>query len=301
MSRHHKFRPEPLTKKQLKEYVLPIGIATALEIGFSNVALKLLSVSFGTILKGGAPVFTMLWGLLLSVEKFSPNVCMSLFTIAIGIALASFGEEEKTFNLLGFILQLLATALGGLRWAMTHVLLKGGDGEKMPPLTATLYTSPMTAACVLPFAVLLEGGNVITRLNEIERSEFWIILGTMTLVGSLVFVLLISEYWLVNATSSLALSVAGVFKELLTIAGGIVLLREHLTVLNVIGFLVCQVGIFIYVWLRYNRSDEGEDNGERHAELELPLTQGDISDGVGSADGEIESIEEEKLKVHVGR
>lgn len=251
VSRREKWRPRPLTQRQFREYVLPIGITTALEIGFSNIALKLLTVSFGTILKGGAPIFTMFWGLLFRVESFSTAVFFSLLTIAVGIALASLGEGHA-FSLTGFILQLLATALGGLRWAMTHVLLQGSTMDAMPPLTATLYTSPMTALCVMPFAFALEGGEALKRITEFEPSEFRMVILTMSFVATLVFILLTSEYWLVNATSSLALSVAGVFKELITIGGGIYLFSEHISFLNTVGFIVCQIGIFAYIYLRYD-------------------------------------------------
>lgn len=122
----------------------------------------------------------------------------------------------------------------------------------MDPLTATLYTSPTTALCVLPFALAIEGGSVWNRVvNDVKPGELPIILGTMTIVATLVFFLLISEYWLVNATSSLALSVAGVFKELLTIGGGVILFREHISFLNGLGFVICQLGIFAYIYIRY--------------------------------------------------
>ncbi|PXF48533.1 putative transporter [Gracilariopsis chorda] len=225
----------------------------------------------------------MIWGLLFGIESFSTNLCLSLVTIASGIALASVGEGHS-FILHGFILQLMATALGGLRWAMTHVLLRGKPGasgenaeQHMSPLTATLYTSPTTAACVLPFAIMLEGPSVFKRVQELETRELWIILGTLTLIGSLVFILLISEYWLVNATSSLALSVAGVFKELLTIAGGVVFFKEIMTLLNIIGFFTCQIGILAYVYIRYDPSD-GLTSQEEIPSTEIPLTMAEVSD-----------------------
>ncbi|CDF38284.1 unnamed protein product [Chondrus crispus] len=250
------------------------------------MALKILTVSFGTILKGGAPVFTMMWGLLLGIETFSVHLCLSLFVIALGIALAAFGQH--TFVLTGFILQLLATALGGLRWAMTHGLLKGTrDGEssqRMAPLTATLYTSPTTALCVLPVALLFEGSQVATKMTTITANEFWIIFGSMLFVGTLVFILLMSEYWLVNATSSLALSVAGVFKELLTIAGGITFFKDDLTLLNTIGFSICQAGIGAYMWLRYDPDETTRVN--QVPVSELPLTYNEASDGEGYEMGE---------------
>ena len=230
-------------------------------------------------------MFTMLWGLLLRTETFRGNVCLSLLTIALGISLASIGEGHE-FILNGFILQLLAVALGGLRWAMTQVLLKGREGGAMPPVTAILYTSPTTAACVLPFAVFLEGKDVLNRFQELEKNEIWIIAGTMTVVASLVFILLVSEYWLVNDTSSLGLSVAGVFKELITIGGGIILFSEHMTGLNVVGFIICQIGIFAYAYLRYEKPPSGvSPRSTENQQLPLVVNE-DMED-------ELERIEEQ--------
>lgn len=250
VSFHPRFHVEKLSRERFLRYVLPIGMLTALEIGSSNVALKILSVSFGTILKGGGPVFTFLWGLVLGVEEFSGRVLFALVFIALGIALASLGEGGE-FHPLGFSLQLLSSALGGLRWAMTHKLLKASSDEPLSPLAAVLYTSPLTSLCVLPVALALEGP--VLWQNPVDSSELPVILLTMTSVATLVFLLLMSEYWLVNATSSLALSVAGVFKELLTIGGGILFLAETVDALNVIGFLISQIGILSYIWLRFDK------------------------------------------------
>jgi len=327
------------SSKLLWEFVAPIGVCTALEIGCSNLALKILTVSFGTILKGVAPVFTFVWGLFFGIEHFSWMVASALAMIATGIALASLGEGQA-FELLGFVLQLVSSALSGLRWAMTHKLLKqGGDDDDdnnnnnvdsesngarpaaltnfnderihnnnnndnidayhndgfqdednneegvndtsikpLPPLAAVLYTSPMTCVAVLPFAIALEGERILRGsshpghdnnssnmtnnnstmvpvwddVHEKEDSDptTVIVLGTMTVIATLVFVLLMSEYWLVKVTSSLTLSVAGVFKELLTIGGGLFLFSESVDTLNVVGFVISQIGILSYVWLR---------------------------------------------------
>ena len=345
LSRHPKLRAPRPSRAQFTSFVLPIAITTGLEIGASNLALKILTVSFGTILKGGAPIFTFWWGFLFGIEAFSLPTFGCLFMIAIGIALASLGEGQE-FELGGFCLQLFATALGGLRWAMTHKLLQYDDNndnnnnnggttrtasninndtshsstsqsemsienisareiigtnyedvhlhvspsqqptppfryQAMSPLTAILYTSPMTALSVLPFALGLEGYPVwvedvvaindhdinstsiddpatISNIITNQSNETALILMAMTAIASLVFCLLMSEYWLVKATSSLALSVAGVVKELLTIGGGIFFFAEQIDWLNVAGFFTCQMGIVSYVCLRYERRKPGE-------------------------------------------
>lgn len=83
ISRILRFRPEPLTRRQFIDYVLPMGITIALETGSSNIVLKLLTMSFGTILKGGAHIFTMFWRLLFRVETFSVNLLALLTLVAL--------------------------------------------------------------------------------------------------------------------------------------------------------------------------------------------------------------------------
>jgi len=293
LSRHPKLRAPFPSKHQFRSYILPIGFLQALEIGCSNLALNILTVSFGTILKGSAPIFTFGWGLVFGLEGFSLPTVGCLVTIAVGIALASLGEGQE-FQLVGFSLQLFATAMGGMRWAMTHKLLQqdttttehtqdtttentvlrreNDDFDDQPPihqtmspLTTSLYTQPVTALCVLPVALGLELSSIWNMFskstddnnnnsdNHSNNIEAIIILSTMTGIATLVFFLLMSEYWLVKMTSSLSMSVAATFKELLTIGGGVLFFADKIYLLNVIGFCTCQFGIFFYVFLRYER------------------------------------------------
>eukprot|EP00171_Calliarthron_tuberculosum_P020042 IDg20042t1 len=277
LSRFRRFRPPPVSLAQLRRYVLPIGAITALELGCSNVALKLLDVSFGTIIKGAAPVFTMAWGLAFAIEEFAMPVFLALLTIAAGVALAAFGEN-KSFLLHGFLLQLFATSLAGLRWAQTQILLKGQ--RSLPPITVVLYTSPVTAICLLPIALATESTRALQHLSVLARSDLILLSGVMFSIGTLVFALLCSEYWLVGFTSSLALSVCAVFKEMLTIGGGLLLFQEKMSALNIAGFVICQVGIAAYAHLRSKKAAaaptlDNDEEREELVEVRVPL----ISDG----------------------
>lgn len=267
----------PLSRRALVRYVLPVGLCTGVSIACNNVALKILSVSFGTILKGSGPIFTFGWGLALGLEKFAAPLAACLLLMALGIALASLGEGSA-FDAVGFVLALTAQCVGALGWALMHRLLldeddDGGGGRgagddggrrgrrrKMPPLKAVLYTSPTIVLFVLPLALELEGSSVATDARADSPGELLLVVGTMLFAGTLVFVLLMSEYWLLNATSSLGLSVASVVKELLAIGGGIFFFAERLDWLNVVGFAICQVGILMYVKLRHDGGHGGGDD-----------------------------------------
>ena len=80
VTRLPQYRPMEMTRKMMYRLVLPIGACVAVEIGCSNSALEILDVSYSTVLKGSAPLFVMLWTILLSLEVFSWRLLVSIFT-----------------------------------------------------------------------------------------------------------------------------------------------------------------------------------------------------------------------------
>jgi hypothetical protein len=77
---------------------------------------------------------------LLTERRPSWNLAAVVLIISMGLGLLVAGETE--FNLAGFLIVMVASALSGLRWTITQVLLQGnnahGTGElpelaKLPP------------------------------------------------------------------------------------------------------------------------------------------------------------------------
>mmetsp|Transcript_6257 Transcript_6257/g.13772 ORF Transcript_6257/g.13772 Transcript_6257/m.13772 type:complete len:242 (-) Transcript_6257:285-1010(-) len=133
----------------------------------------------------------------------------------------------------------------------------------LSPLRTILYTSPTTTLFCIPLALGFESSSIATDAQIIDSpSEILLVVLTMLFVATLVFVLLLSEYWLVDATSSLALSVAGMVEELITVGRGLFFFSESLDLMNVIGFVLCQAGILMYVKLRYDKGGSGDDDDE---------------------------------------
>ena len=100
-----------------------------------------------------------------------------------------------------------------------------------------------------------------------------------------------------NATSSLALSVAGVLKEFITIGGGIFFFSERLDLLNVVGLILCQVGILSYVKLRYDSNDERE-NQQTAANEPYMTMDSSFSQSPGNEFGEVEQITQNQSSLH---
>ena len=130
----------------------------------------------------------------------------------------------------------------------------GGASEALDksssPLSSMYYVTPACAVASGVAAVVMEASEVSASpyltSHRLRVELYWYVAA----VGALVFVLLFCEFGLVRLTSSLSLSVFGVFKELITIVLASQARGDAITPLNMAGFLLCAIGVLLYQMLR---------------------------------------------------
>lgn len=255
---------DALRESNGRRLAIVIGSTTGAEIGLSNIALSLLSVSYATVLKGMAPLFVMAWGAFLGLHPLRLTLVTSMSAIVGGVILAVAGESEGNvshFARIGFIAQLGSALFAGFRWVLTQVFMKGeliandwlSSSLNLKPLSRPVSsvetircTVPFTLGALIPAIVLLEGVQLVQWVINAEVFNFARLIAALFLVGCCVYVLLWAEYELVKATSSLTVSVAFVLKEVLVICASRVLFGDSLTRITVTGFVVVQVGLILY-------------------------------------------------------
>ncbi|CAI5528818.1 unnamed protein product, partial [Closterium sp. Naga37s-1] len=142
--------------------VVPTGVATSLDIALSNLSLALVTLTFYTMCKSSAGVFLLLFAFLFRLETPSFKLLGIILIISVGVlcivacvwcSLPVAGETE--FELVGFILVMLASFMAGLRWVLLQVLLQvegAGEQRDMPagvnnddPAQAGVAAEPSTA------------------------------------------------------------------------------------------------------------------------------------------------------------
>jgi hypothetical protein len=112
----------PRTWKEYSTGVLPNGVATGLDIGFSNASLSIITLSFYTMCKSSAPLFLLLFAFLWRIETPTWGLAGIVAVISTGLVMLVDGEVE--FNLLGFFLVMSAAAMSGIRWTIAQILLQ---------------------------------------------------------------------------------------------------------------------------------------------------------------------------------
>lgn len=113
------------------------------------------------------------------------------------------------------------------------------------------YIQPWMLASLFPLAFWIEilplmNGDlypqIIGNMDVFTEKLSYILLGSV-----FAFLLELSEYLLLSYTSSLTLSIAGIFKEIFTLFLAYEYSGDRMSLINFCGLLLCLVGITLHV------------------------------------------------------
>ncbi|XP_075772309.1 LOW QUALITY PROTEIN: solute carrier family 35 member C2 [Pelodiscus sinensis] len=244
--------------------VAPTALSTALDVGLSNWSFLYITVSLYTMTKSSAILFILLFSLIFRLEELRMALVLVVLLIAGGLFM--FTYESTQFNTEGFVLVLGASFLGGIRWTLTQMLMQKAELGLHNPIDTMFHLQPLMFLGLFPLFVAFEGLPLSTSEKLFRFHEAGLLLavvGKLSLGGFLAFGLGFSEFLLVSRTSSLTLSIAGIFKEICTLLLATRLLGDRLTLLNWVGFAVCLSGISLHVTLKAF-SSKGEKEPKPH-------------------------------------
>ncbi|KAF8633481.1 hypothetical protein AX15_001408 [Amanita polypyramis BW_CC] len=223
-----------MTKEMFIRSILPIGLLFSGSLILSNTAYLYLSVAYIQMLKAFTPVAILLISWTFRIQDPNKKLALIVLMISSGVALASHGELK--FNLIGFITQAAAVAFEASRLVMIQILL---HNLKMDPLVSLHYYAPVCAVINLIFLPFTEG---LAPFYELSRMGA----GVMVSNAAVAFLLNISAVFLVGVASSLVLTLAGVFKDILLITGSVLLFGSVVTPLQVFGYSVALCGLVLF-------------------------------------------------------
>ncbi|KAF8447024.1 triose-phosphate transporter family-domain-containing protein [Terfezia claveryi] len=263
----------------------PCGAATGLDIGLGNMSMRFISLAFYTMCKSSAPIFVLTFAFIFRLEKPTWMLAAIITIMTVGVIMMVSSESETTFVLIGFILVMTASALSGLRWALTQVLLVRNPATSNP-FSAVFFLAPVMFISILCVAVPVEGfGPLFSRYRELV-AEWGFIPASVILVcpGLIAFLMVASEFALLQRSSVVTLSVAGIFKEVITITAAAIVFGDSLTPVNISGLAITIASVGWYNWWKIQRM---------RAE-----TLGEATDGHAGADGvEYVAVGEEEEEV----
>jgi solute carrier family 35 protein C2 len=150
-----RFRPEhdPSREDYVKKAV-PTAVSTSLDIGLSNLSLKTITLSFYTMCKSSSLVFVLAFAFLFHLETFSIRLVGVILLISMGVLLMV--ATETHFVLGGFVLVLSASALGGLRWSLTQLLMRSKRSGMNHPVATIFWLTPIMGLTIAIVSLSIE-------------------------------------------------------------------------------------------------------------------------------------------------
>ncbi|KAJ7740043.1 TPT-domain-containing protein [Mycena maculata] len=223
-----------MNKDMFLRSILPIGLLFSGSLILSNSAYLYLSISYIQMLKAFTAVAVLLISWISRIAEPNRKLAMIVCMISFGVAITSTGELK--FNLLGFFIQAAAVGFEASRLVMIEILL---HGMKMDPLVSLHYYAPVCALINLIFLPFTEG---LAPFYELAR------IGPLILFSnaSVAFCLNVAAVFLVGVGSGLVLTLAGVFKDILLIAGSVLLFSAQVSPLQIFGYSIALAGLVLF-------------------------------------------------------
>ncbi|KAK4161973.1 triose-phosphate transporter family-domain-containing protein [Cladorrhinum sp. PSN259] len=255
----------------------PCGVATGLDIGLGNTSLQFITLTFYTMCKSSNLAFVLIFAFLLRLETPTWKLVAIIGTMTAGVVMMVAGEVE--FKLGGFVLVISAAFFSGFRWALTQILLLRNPATSNP-FSSIFFLAPVMFITLLSIAIPVEGVHGLIASLKVMADDRGYLMTPLILLfpGAIAFCMTASEFALLQRTSVVTLSIAGIFKEVVTIGAASLVFGDTLTPVNALGLIITIVAIAAYNWIKIRRM-------RQDAQAEALKEHNPASPGSGSGSG----------------
>ncbi|KAI0022408.1 triose-phosphate transporter family-domain-containing protein [Xylariomycetidae sp. FL0641] len=308
-SRHEVEPDRPLmTKLFYLTRIGPCGAATGLDIGLGNTSLKFITLTFYTMCKSSALAFVLIFAFVFRLETPTWRLVAIIGTMTAGVVMMVAGEVE--FKLGGFMLVISAAFFSGFRWGLTQILLLRHPATSNP-FSSIFFLAPVMFFTLVLIALPVEGpvqlGEALQNLAH-EWGPFQTPI-LLLFPGTIAFLMTACEFALLQRSSVVTLSIAGIFKEVVTISAAALVFDDTLTPINISGLLVTISAIGAYNWIKLSQmrteaqqdahsklhqgaqscssSDHGSDMDEEETGLLAHEDTSGVEDNLVTVDGDL--------------
>ncbi|KAI0525843.1 triose-phosphate transporter family-domain-containing protein [Xylaria bambusicola] len=252
-SRHESEPERPImTKLFYLTRIGPCGAATGLDIGLGNTSLKFITLTFYTMCKSSALAFVLLFAFVFRLETPTWRLVGIIATMTAGVIMMVAGEVE--FHLGGFVLIISSAFFSGFRWGLTQILLLRHPATSNP-FSSIFFLTPIMFATLLFIALPVEGFLNFWNAFQTLSAEWGFLKAPLLLLfpGTIAFLMTASEFALLQRSSVVTLSIAGIFKEVVTIIVAALVFDDKLTPINISGLLVTLIAIIAYNYIKLTK------------------------------------------------
>jgi len=175
----------------------------------------------------------------------------------------------------GFIAALTACFLTGLKFVLSSQMLAGR--YKLDSINLLYYMAPPSVVFLIPICLFMESKSVMEWVYDPMRTknDFFLLL----ISGVVSYILNVTLFIVLKATSSVTVTVAGNVKTVLVIGISILIFKNPVTPVNMVGCLVaisgcCWYGLIKDKWATMGTLEIGGKGAAGYAPVERTESKG---------------------------
>lgn len=178
-----------------------------------------------------------------------------MIVVMISGGLLMFTYKSTQFNALGFVFLLFASLTSGIRWSFAQLVMQKTNLGLHNPIDMVYHMQPWMIIAILPFSLGFEGQQMVEifrTLPDQSTRDIVTIWSEATIGAVIAFIMELSEFLVLAYTSSLTLSIAGIFKEICQLVLAVEINGDQLSFMNIMGLIMCLGGICSHVIHKYS-------------------------------------------------
>ncbi|GJP42541.1 hypothetical protein CLOM_g2094 [Closterium sp. NIES-68] len=246
----------PLQAIRSRSQFLKIAALSAIfcfSVVSGNISLRYLPVSFNQAIGATTPFFTAFFAYIMTFKREAWVTYAALIPVVMGVVIAS--GSEPSFHLFGFIICIAATAARALKTVVQGLLLQS-DGEKLNSMNLLLYMAPIAVVLLVPATLIMEDNVLGITIQQAKKD--WGILPLLAVNSATAYFVNLTNFLVTKYTSPLTLQVLGNAKGAVAVVVSILLFRNPVTVVGMIGYSITVIGVVLYSEAKKRSSKQSE-------------------------------------------
>jgi len=213
--------------------LVPAALFYAVCLGIGNLGFLYATVAFIQMVKPVNIVVTSIAGFAWGLEPATPTHLGIAVMVSAGVVVAALGDVQ--FSVIGLICQLSASTCEGLRLIILQGIMQGS--LKLDPLTTLYRFTPVAGLALTVMACFIESD---VRWHELKVPQLLVLNCLMAIVLNILIAAVVHQ------TSAVVFVLAGVTKDVATIALSAALYRSPVTLEEVGGYAMSMMGIVLF-------------------------------------------------------